>query len=109
MPPFVREIIDIAVGDDQVRPTVQLGVKELRAKTQEGETGLIESGLLAGIHKHPQLGQLQVQGVVLGEEVGHVQVQPAVAIGIVHGDPHARLGAAVAVVSQSGHGTFFLE
>jgi hypothetical protein len=90
------EVVDVAVGRDEVQPAVGIQVGEADAEPQEiaarrGESddrGVV--GELAG-------AEVVIEGRGLPEEVGDRQVGPAIAVQVAGGDPHAREIASVGV------------
>ncbi len=87
------EVVDVAVGRGQVEPPVVVGVEEGDAESQQASAGGGQSdgGRVVG-EQAP--AEVLVERRRLAEEVGHGQVDAAVAVEVPGGDPHAGLVAA---------------
>lgn len=90
---MTSKVIDVAVGDHQVGPAVEVGINELRAEPQLGEARFLQSGGIGNV-REDAAGQLPVQRVVLVVEIRHEEVDQAVAVGIVRRDTHRGLSLA---------------
>ena len=106
--PLVREIIDVPIGNDQVWLTIQLGIQELGAKSQQVKTGLPQRRLAGTISKQSP-GLLDIKRVGFLVEVGDEQIRQAILVIVLDGNTHACLGLTSTVVSQATHHRFFRE
>ena len=87
------EVVDVAVGLDQVEPAVVVGVEEGDPEAEAGAGGG-EQAEGAGPVVEDALAEVLVEGRPLVVEVGDDQVGAAVAVDVAAADPHPRLVAA---------------
>src|SRR2546423_9410492 len=86
----------MAVGDDDVLPSVAVEIQEGRAPTEEGNRRLAESRLESDVGE-VALAVVVVERVRVVGEVRDVEVYEAVVVVVADGDAHARLLASVLV------------
>ena len=97
-----RPALHPAVDDGEVEIAVVIVIEETATEAGEGQVDRGHPGAAGGVAEEPAAGPGQ-QGVALVPEVGHRQVEAAVAVGVGDRHPHAPFRLAVAVEPGPPH------
>ena len=100
--------VHVAVGHEQVQLAVGVEVGQHHAPAQHGPAGGGQPRRRGGVAEL-QRAQAAVQRVGLVREVGHGEVEAAVAVHVAEVDAHAGLGPAAHVGGRAGQGRDVLE
>ena len=94
------QVIDVAIGDGKIEPSIIIQVDQLAAKTELFQRLFTKLGPSRTIHKNPRK-RLQIECVNFVIKVRDDQIQEPIAILVAARDAHARLSASDAVHGDS--------
>ncbi len=100
--------IDVAVGDEEVQPAVEVGVEEGDAPAHRLEAGRGQARGAAHVLEEP-VAQVPVEGLGVVGEGGEHEVQPAVVVVVAGVHPHPRLGPPLRVDGDAAQEADALE
>ena len=98
--------VDVAVGDVEIGVAIVVGVEEIDAKSQLVQAVGHYARGQRFVGKHPA-ARVVVQGVALPLEIGHRQVEEAIAIAVGHIHAHRPFGLAAGIVRHTSHQPYF--
>ena len=104
----VEDIVeDVAVGGKQVEIAIEVGVEKLGAKPEEGQRRKAHPGGKGRHRKETPFAP--IERIRLGLEIGHRQIEYAVAVVVAPIYPHARFHLPILTISHPGQSRPFGE
>src|ERR1700680_3346072 len=99
---LVRDRIDVAVGNENIKEAVIVEVEEAGAPAEEWNRGIPETGFEGNVGERG-IAIVTIESFVIVGEGSDEEIELAVAIVVAGADAHGRLAAAITIDSESRH------
>ena len=105
---LIQKLINMAIDDGQVRPSVVIGIQELSSETQRFKTA---SAKVRGLSTVPIESPFlrQVKRIRFPGEIRHVQIRKLIPVNVRTSDPHAGLSKSKLVESDITQDSFIAK